>query len=84
MSVLIAKFASPKVALARQRGFIAQFARLVHRLARDSVDNLTAGTVEITDQKFFAKLTLDSSTIKVWSTGNYPTFSKEIVAKYQM
>jgi hypothetical protein len=43
----------------------SRISRLVHRLARDSVDNLTAGTVEITDQKIFVKLTLGSSTIKV-------------------
>jgi hypothetical protein len=53
-------------------------------LAWESVDNLTAGTVEITHQKFFVKLTLGSLTIKVGSSRSGPTFSKEIVAKYQM
>jgi hypothetical protein len=38
---------------------------LVHHLARATVDNLTLTSVETHDPKIFAKLTLDSSTIKV-------------------
>jgi hypothetical protein len=48
------------------------------------VDNLTPPTVENYDQKIFAKLTLDSSTIKVTSTRFSPTFSEVCVAEYQM
>jgi len=64
--------------------FFPQAPLLVHRLARSSVDNLTCACVESHDRKIFAKLTLDSPTIKVGRIRSRPTFSKEIVAEYQM
>jgi hypothetical protein len=56
----------------------------VHHLARATVDNLTLPSVETNDPKILAKLTLDSPTIKVERIHDRPTFSKEIVAEYQM
>jgi hypothetical protein len=64
--------------------FSLRASQLVHHLARATVDNLTLPSVETNDPKILAKLTLDSPTIKVGRIHDCPTFSKEIVAEYQM